>query len=212
MTPSPRLFVLPPSHYCERARWALDRMDVAYTEEPWAVGLHAPLARRVAPRTTLPILHTGREVIQGSGRILDWTGMPGTDPDLEERFESRIGVLVRQFLYAAVLHDPRSGVRDILLEGVPRPQARLARLAWPVTCCLMIAGMNARPTLIPDLEEKLAVELDWFDGRIGDRGHLVGDRLGRADITAASLLAPLGDRPPVRLTSGSMSPRASRRP
>ena len=49
----PQLFVLPPSHYCERARWALDHVDVVYREERWAVGLHVPRARRLAKRTTL---------------------------------------------------------------------------------------------------------------------------------------------------------------
>ncbi len=38
---------------------------------------------------------------------------------------------------------------------------------------------------------KLAAGPDRFDGRLGGRRHLAGDRLGRADITAASLLAPL---------------------
>src|SRR3712207_676399 len=107
----PRLIVLPPSHYCERARWGLDHMGVAYREERWAVGCHVPLAKRLAPATTLPILDTGREVIQGSGRILDWTGMPGGDAEVEDRFERGIGVLVRQYIYAATLGDADSGVR-----------------------------------------------------------------------------------------------------
>jgi glutathione S-transferase len=35
-------------------------------------------------------------------------------------------------------------------------------------------------------------ELDWFDGLLADdRRFLLGDRFSRADITAASLLAPL---------------------
>lgn len=187
----PRLFVLPPSHYCERARWALDHMALAYVEEPWAVGLHVLRARRIAKGTTLPILDTGNVIIQGSDRILDWTNMPGADPDLEQRFERRIGVLVRQYLYAAMLSDPRSGAREILFDGLSGAQDRLARLAWPVTRRLMIAGMNARPALVPEIEQKLASELDWFDARLGGRRYLAGDRLGRADITAASLLAPL---------------------
>lgn len=187
-----RLIVLPPSHYCERARWALDRTGVPYGEESWAVGLHVPLAKRLgAAGTVLPILDTGAEIIQGSDRILDWTGLPGADPTLERRFESRIGPLVRQYIYANMLGDPRSGVQNLLLNGVPAWQAAFGRLAWPVTRRLMIQGMNARADLAPALERELAVELDWFDGVLDGRSHLVGDRLGGADITAASLLAPL---------------------
>src|SRR5512133_2030029 len=72
-----RLYVLPPSHYCERARWALDHMGLGYTEGRWVVGVHAVRARRIAKGTTIPILLAGSDVIQGSGLILDWTGMPG---------------------------------------------------------------------------------------------------------------------------------------
>lgn len=188
----PRLIVLPPSHYCERARWALDRTGTAYVEERWAVGLHVPLAKRLgAAGTGLPILDTGAELIQGSDRILDWTGLPGADPAVERRFESRIGPLVRQYIYANTLGDPHSGIRNLLLDGVPAWQAALGRLAWPVTRRLMIQGMNARTDLAPALERELAAELDWFDRILDGRRYLVGDRLGRADITAASLLAPL---------------------
>lgn len=67
----PRLIVLGPSHYCERARWALDHAGIDYREIHWAVGPHLPLARRLAPKSTLPILDTGDEIIQGSDRILD---------------------------------------------------------------------------------------------------------------------------------------------
>ena len=187
---SHRLIVIPPSHYCERARWALDRAGVAYNEERWAVRLHVPLAKRLgAADTGLPILDTGAEVIQGSDRILDWTGLPGAD--VERRFEARIGPLVRRYIYANTLGDPRSGVQNFLLDGVPAWQAALGRLAWPVTRRLMIQGMNARADLAPALEQELAAELDWFDGILGGRRYLVGDQFGRADITAASLLAPL---------------------
>ena len=98
---------------------------------------------------------------------------------------------MRRYIYAAALGDPRSGVRDVLLHGVPARQARLGRLAWPVTRRLMVAGMDARAALVPDLERDLAAELDWFGGHLRGRYYLIGDRLGRADITAASLLAPL---------------------
>lgn len=187
----PRLFVLPPSHYCERARWALDHMKIAYVEEPWAVGLHVAFARRLAPRSTLPILDTGTAILQGSDRILEWTGIAGGDATLEHRFERRVGVLVRQYIYAATLADPRSAVRDTLLSGVPPAQAFIARLAWPVTRRAMASGMDARIALLPELEEKIEAELAWFESILRRGKHIVGAELGRADVTAASLLAPL---------------------
>jgi glutathione S-transferase len=186
-----RLYILAPSHFCERARWRLDHAQIPYEEVRWAVGLHVPLAKRLAPATSLPILDTGSAVIQGSGTILDWTGLAGGDPDVEQRFERRIGPLVRRYIYSATLHDLRSGIREVLFDGVPARQKALGTLIWPVTRRLMRAGMNTRPELVPSLERELEAELDWFEARLGSRDHLVGDGLGRADITAASLLAPL---------------------
>lgn len=142
-----RLYVLAPSHFCEWMRWALDYISHTYRDVRWAPGPHAFLAWHLASRTTLPILDTGTEIIQGSDRILDWAEFCGEDPDLERHFERRIGPLVRRYIYSAVLHDPASNIRDLLLDGVVEPQARIGRFLWPVTRRLMIgyAGSSERP-------------------------------------------------------------------
>ncbi len=186
-----RLIVLPPSHYCERARWALDRAMVRYREERWAVGVHLPLARRIAPKSTLPILDTGDQVIQGSDRILDWIGLPGADPELEGRLSERIGPLIRRYLYAGALNEPGSPVRNVVLDGVPAWQAAIGRVAWPAIRRRMIQQLDARPELLQAMEGELNGELTWLDDRMRERRFLVGDAFGRADITAASLLSPL---------------------
>ncbi len=194
MAPVPRLIVFAPSHYGERARWALDRASFAYREERWAPGPHAVLARRLGLQaTTTPILDLGDgRLIQGSGRILDWTGLAGADPGLERRFEHEIGPLVRQFVYAALLGDPRSGVRDVLLAGTSPRQAAIGRLIWPGLRRLMMQGMQAKPAHLPDLTARMAECLAWFEQVLRERGpHLSGAAFSRADLTAASLLAPL---------------------
>ena len=155
------------------------------------MGVHVPLARRLASGTTLPILDTGTAVIQGSDRILEWTALPGGDHVLERRFEERIGPLVRRYLYTATLNDKRSNVQSELFDGVPSWQAALGRLIWPATRRAMVAGMDARAALLPALEQELTSELDWFEHVLAGRPYLDADRFGRTDITAASLLAPL---------------------
>jgi glutathione S-transferase len=98
---------------------------------------------------------------------------------------------VRRYLYSALLPNPRSGIQEVLFDGVSAGQSRLGRLAFPITRRLMIAGMKCPAALTPRLEEKLAVELDWFDAEVEERRFPGGNELGRADITAASLLSPL---------------------
>src|SRR6187397_1237510 len=45
------------SHFCEKARWALDWHGIAYQEIGWPPGVHRILAKRCGAKgTTLPIL------------------------------------------------------------------------------------------------------------------------------------------------------------
>ena len=62
----PRLITFGISHFCEKARWALDWHAIDYKEIGWPPGLHRILAKRCgAQGTTLPILLDGDTVIQG---------------------------------------------------------------------------------------------------------------------------------------------------
>ena len=56
-----RFITIPLSHYCEKARWGLDRVALPYREEP-----HAPLLNRLSGGT-VPIL------VHGSDRFIDST-------------------------------------------------------------------------------------------------------------------------------------------
>lgn len=190
----PLLLTLPPSHYCERARWALDRQAIEYDEERLAPGAHVLRVKRLgAPVTSLPLLILGDgSLCQGSDRILDWAGLTGGDLEIEQRLELVTGPLIRQCLYAGLLHDRRSGIRDVLLRGTSRRQAAIGRLTWPLLRPIMVAGMNARQSILQELIAQMDREIDWFDRVIAERGdHLVGGEFGRADLTAASLLAPV---------------------
>lgn len=190
----PLLLTLAPSHYCERARWALDLQAIVYDEERLAPGAHMLRVKRLgASATSLPLLLFGDgSLCQGSDRILDWTGLPGGDPEIERRLEQVTAPLIRQCLYAGLLSESRSGIRDVLLRDTNPRQAAIGRLTWPLLRPIMAAGMNARPHLLPDLIVKVDHELDWFDRVLAERGeHLVGREFGRSDLTAASLLAPL---------------------
>lgn len=210
----PLLLTLAPSHYCERARWALDLQAIVYDEERLAPGAHVARVERLgASATSLPLLLLGDgSLCQGSDRILDWAGVPGGDPEIERWLEQATAPLIRQCLYAGLLADPRSGIRDVLLRGTSPRQATMARLIWPLLRRIMASGMNAQPHRLPDLISQVDRELDWFDRVLAERGdHLVGQEFGRADLTAASLLAPLAlpqVEPVKSLSAGIRWPRS----
>ena len=210
----PILLTLAPSHYCERARWALDLTEIAYDEERLAPGVHVLRVKRLgASATSLPLLLlSDGSVCQGSDQILDWTGLHGGDPELERRLEQVTAPLIRRCLYAGLLSDPGSGIRDVLLRGTSKRQTTIGLLTWPLMRRLMASGMNAQPRFLPELIEHVDGELDWFDRVLAERGdHLVGQKFGRADLTAASLLAPvtLPQVEPVKsLSAGIRWPRS----
>jgi glutathione S-transferase len=190
----PLLLTLAPSHYCERARWALDLQGIVYDEERLAPGAHILRAKRLGASTTsLPLLMLGDgSLYQGSDRIMDWTGLSGGDIEIEWRLEKTTAPLIRQCLYAGLLHDPQSGIRDVLLRGTSKRQMKIGRLTWPLLRRIMAAGMNAQPGFLPDLIAQVERELDWFDQVLAARGdYLAGPEFGRTDLTAASLFAPV---------------------
>ena len=205
----PDLLTLPPSHYCERARWGLAHAGLPYQEVPLAAGLHAITVRALAPLSTLPLLRTAAEVVQGSDRILDWCGLAAADHDAEERLQSRIGPLVRSFSYAATMDGPHhADIRHILLAGVPGWQAGVTTALWPGLRRLLIASLNVQARRLPELTEQLDSELDWFGRHLAGRETLGPGGFGRDDITAASLLAPLTQPTVVPLYRGVRYPSA----
>ena len=117
--------------------------------------------------------------------------MTGGIAGFEERFESKVGVLVRQFIYSAVLDDPNSGVKQALLSDVPEGQLALGGLMWPITKRLISSRVQARRSLLTAIKEELDHELNWFETQLAENRFLGIDHLTRAMITAASLLSPL---------------------
>src|SRR5262249_6822654 len=69
----PKLITFAASHFCEKARWALDWHGIDYDEVGWPPGVHLILAKlHGAKGRTVPILLDGPDVIQGSRAIIDW--------------------------------------------------------------------------------------------------------------------------------------------
>ena len=67
-----RLITIPPSHYCEKARWALDYLGVPYREEGHPPLLHRWAVKTAAGRRTTPVLVAGDTVLSDSTDILQY--------------------------------------------------------------------------------------------------------------------------------------------
>ena len=212
--PLPTLYVFAISHYCEKARWALDHFGLAYRLHHAVPGLNRRIAKKLgADQGSLPFLATNAGVIagviSGSGPIIDWgegrrapgrASLAGSDPALvlaaEQRLDAVAGIHIRRFYYSDALFSDPASVRPIFTRDLAALPRMAVTLGWSQIVPRMIAGMDLGPAQGAHSRERLLDELDWLDGLLSDgRPFLTGDRFTRADLTAASLLAPLVNPP-----------------
>src|SRR5687767_15642106 len=117
MDPMLELYDFRFSHYSEKARWALDFKGIPYTPRHLLPGFHMRTARKLAPRSCLPILKAHDAVIQDSTEIINFLertfpdrSLTPPDPDdaneameWEEYLDEEIGVTLRLWFYYHVL-------------------------------------------------------------------------------------------------------------
>lgn len=198
----PKLITFGISHFCEKARWALDWHGIEYEEVGWPPGLHQILAKRWgAKATTVPILLDGAQLIQESGTIIDWADQRAQDRGreltrsdalkIEQRADDIIGVHIRRLFFAEMLPKSPYLTRPGLFLNSSVSHRFVGSMMWPVTWRVMMKMYDITPDAASDSRAKLEAELDWLDSKLSDaRSYLVGDRFSRADLTVSSLLAP----------------------
>ena len=202
----PTLVTITLSHYCEKARWGLDRAAIAYEERRHAPAFHVLPVRRLSGKTGTPILVTSTGVIVESTNILLWAdeqATPGrklypTDAAsreevlaLREEFDQNLGPHVRRVAYFHLLPETRL-MRSLWTYAAPRHQQLLMPLLFRplrrlARSAMRIDAAGAERSLV-----KLRAVIESVNDRLRDgRRHLVGECLTAADITFASLAAPI---------------------
>src|SRR4051812_7052592 len=96
-----RLITIPISHYCEKARWALDRSGIPYREDRHLQLFHYLPVWLAGAGRTVPVLVSGEgSALSDSTGILRWLDerapgslYPESDPDRAEvvRLEDHFG-------------------------------------------------------------------------------------------------------------------------
>jgi len=189
------------SHFCEKARWALDYKGLPHARKNLLPGLHARVARKLAPNSCLPILVDSGTVVQDSTSIIafldkQYPDRPLTPRDAqeakealawEEYLDDEIGVPVRLWFYYHALPDRDCALR-FLLEGAPWYGRPMFALIYPKVRAAMTTLMNIHAESARQAEERLVAALDKLDDAVKERRFLVGDHFSRADLTACALL------------------------
>ena len=138
------LITVPLSHYCEKARWGLDRVVLPYREEP-----HAPLLHRLATRRnhggTVPVLvHGSSRFIDSTDILLHADAVCGGDllyprdtalrrevDALEEQFDTQLGPHTRRWAYQQLLPHTKL-LRSLWSREASRLEARLVPVITPL--------------------------------------------------------------------------------
>jgi len=133
------LVTIPISHFCEKARWALERAGLDYTEKRHIQIVHRVAVKRAGGGTTAPVLRAAEGVYDQSRAILLYTDehvpaarrlYPAQQPDrsevlaLEERFDTVLGPQGRLWLYHEVFKDAKR-FAPWNLTGVPAWERRV---------------------------------------------------------------------------------------
>ena len=199
--PLARLVTIPISHYCEKARWALERARLGYREERHVQGVNRFASRRAGGHGTLPVLLTRHGVFASSESILRYADLH-LDPDdrlftgdpeveaLSRHFDATLGPDGRRLIYAHMLRHP-----DVMLpfnnQGVP---------AWEAMALTGLFGLAARWA-----RRELAIKDPDDDRR---RVYEVFDTV--AEPARASTCAGTASPPPTSPSPRSPPPSSSR--
>lgn len=206
MAEPPTLITIPISHYCEKARWALDRAGIAFRERAHLQVLHRIPVARAGGGKTAPVLVWGDRVFADSADIVEEASAHAPPdralfPDnpaaaaevraLQRDFDEGLGPEGRRWMYFNL-----RGRRDIAIAygctGVPVWQRRALPLAYPLVARIVDRYLDVNPATAERSEAQVRAAFDRVADRLSDgRPYLCGDRFTAADLTFASLSAPL---------------------
>jgi glutathione S-transferase len=203
-----RLITIPISHYCEKARWGLDRTGEGFREDAYLPLFHVGPVKRAGGRRTVPVLVTPEGTFRQSTDILRWadTQLPAerrlfpepANAQVErwvEELDAEFGVDTRLWAYAQLLPH-----KDLVMRygvaGGPGWQRLLAGASYPILKRVLGKELQISPATVARAEQRIERTLDRVEALLSDgRPYLAGDRFTAADLTFAALGAPLVSPP-----------------
>jgi len=198
-----RLITIPFSHYCEKARWALERCGIAYEEDGHLPIFHYLANRFAGAKRTVPVVIAGDTRVTDSTEIIAWADQqkPGTlIPEntaqreealtLEDELDNHLGPATRRWAYFHLL--PRKDLDHILTRGVPRWQKAALKVTRPLAVGMLKRGLKIDAAGAERSRTKIDEAFTLLSELLSDgRRYLVGNRFSVADLTFASLASPV---------------------
>jgi glutathione S-transferase len=214
ITPSEplRLISIGPSHFCEKARWALERAYIAFTEDKHAPGPHISSTRGMPGGTSCPKLVVGKGsarvvVGKGSSEILEYADKKITkeedrlypsDPEQrqlvkswEAKFDNQLGIHVRRYAYSYLLFVPST--YKMLTQGSSTIEKVVVWFLMPLLRRVVYRGLGCDK---PGNKEKSLQVIESMFKEVDDvladgRPYICGSKFTAADLTFAALGGPM---------------------
>jgi glutathione S-transferase len=196
------LVTIPFSHFCEKARWALDWCGVPYVERACLPGLHLRHTRRIGGRTVPALIRADGPALTDSTEILRWAdaqapahkkllpadGAARAESDaFEDELDERLGPATRLWGYAHGLRN-RPVLRAMVAPSFPRAVDRaLLMMLLPLVGRAIEKQYGATPEAAVRAEGVIVDGFDKVSALLQKRPYLSGDRFGASDLTFAVL-------------------------
>jgi len=203
-----KLLEFPHSHYCEKARWALDYKGIPFQAVAIMPGFHMLTVRRYAPDTSVPVLLRDNEVVQGSSEIINYLeqqypchSLTPTDAkerqaclDIENTMDKRLGENIRQFLYYRLLAYP-DFIRYCFTHPLPRIKQLIFRLFYPLLRYNIYQTYVISAAKVEQARREFDIAMCEIENMLKQKQYLVGEQFTRADLSVASMLSLLAMPP-----------------
>jgi glutathione S-transferase len=196
---------VPVSPYCEFARWVLERLSVAYTEECHAPVFNVIAAKRHGGGAAVPVLDIGATSLTDARQVVDhyeaqappalalYPGEPAQRDEAKALFDELhdgLGVAVRAWAYAYQLPQRATTTRAWLYRA-PLHERALVPLLYPLLAKRLRSALKLHAGSIPEQRAIMDASLARLAQRLSDgRRYLLGDRLTAPDLALAALLTP----------------------
>ena len=198
------LYQFPISHYCEKVRWALDYKRIPYKSKNLLPGPHVKQILSMAKRSEVPVVKHGDKIIQHSNRIIDYLDDAFPDNSLtpvdeanrisalkwEAYVDKEIGPNLRIYFYHTLLEHPDLLIPMFTHKG-PWYGKLLMKFFFPTLRIKMKKLMHINNETAKHAKINLKLAIDKINQHLTENNFLAGNEFSRADLSAASLLAPL---------------------
>jgi len=193
----------------EIARWVLDSKRILYKDEPHAPGLYISVVNKLTGQKgnwNSPVLLTTDALIYtvpGIVQYLDQRTIPADRliPEIEplhtdvlelyHKFSTELVGNLSEYIYSLILPSRRFAI-SLFTERVPLKEKLIFKIAYPMLRKALAKGLNLAGSTNEERLLAIRTVFKHVDSLLSDgRKYLVGDKLTLADISFASIAAPL---------------------